>query len=79
MMGFPDILERLARVATEENGISFIQTYNPTWTSFSSNNGLKQGNVLAALLHNAAFDMTLQQAKCNLTAVIFNTNHTALA
>jgi len=30
MSSFPDILERLARVATEENEISFIQTYNPT-------------------------------------------------
>jgi hypothetical protein len=30
MTGFPNILERQARVATEENEISFIQIYNPT-------------------------------------------------
>jgi hypothetical protein len=69
----------VARLATKKQEISYIQICNQTSTSFYSNNGLKQVNVLATLLYNIAFDMIPQQAECNLIAVIFNRNHTALA
>jgi len=69
----------MSRSATEQQEISYIQIYNQTSTSFYSNNGPKQGNVLATLLYSRAFDMTLQQDKCNLIAVILNKSHTVLA
>jgi len=73
------ILEILAILATEQQEISYIQIHSQTSTSFYSNNDPKQGNVLATLLYSRAFDMTLQQAKCNLIAVILNKSHTVLA
>jgi len=76
MMGFPQYIRKTGQIS---NRISYIQICNQTPTSFYSNNGLKQGNVLATPLYSRAFDMTLQQAKCNLIAVILNKSHTVLA
>ena len=79
IMGFPKYISKIGQISNRKTGNFIYSNIQSNINIILLKQWSEKGNVLATLLYSTASDMTLQQAKCNLSAVILNKSHTALA